>query len=101
MNIFVLFIYWKRSLYDGLITKLNDFLFFQLKKLTIKSSKPETSLDEQDASLPRRHSQKDIKSSLSTLSFGGHDSFASDKRHSLRSNSSVMGRIKDRAGIPV
>lgn len=75
--------------------------FLQLKKLTVKPSKHEASLDEQDTSLPRRHSQKDIKSSLSTLSFGGHDSFGSEKRHSLRSNSSVMGRIKDRAGIPV
>lgn len=77
------------------------FTYFQLKKLTVKPTKHEASQEEQDSSLPRRHSQKDIKSSLSTLSFGGHDSFGSEKRHSLRSNSSVMGKIKDRTGIPV
>lgn len=56
---------------------------------------------ERDGSLPRRHSHKDFKTSLSTLSFGGNDSFGGEKRHSLRSNSSVMGKIKDRTGIPV
>lgn len=70
-------------------------------KLSQQTGKQETSQEEQDNSLPRRHSHKEIRSSLSTLSFSTHDSFGGEKRHSLRSNSSVMGKIKDRTGIPV
>lgn len=87
-------------------TKTAPFIFFQIsfQLKNLDGSKQETSTkqrEERDNSLTRRHSHKDFKTSLSTLSFGGHDSFGGEKRHSLRSNSSVMGKIKDRAGIPV
>lgn len=88
-------------------TKLLLFIFYfplQLRKITTQSNKRDAASalpEEQDNTLPRRHSQKDIKSSLSTLSFSGHESFGGEKRHSLRSNSSVMGKIKDRTGIAV
>lgn len=90
---------WKIASFIQYVLKIS----FQLK--TLDGSKQETSTEQRDGrdnSSTRRHSHKDLKTTLSTLSFGGHDSpFGGEKRHSLRSNSSVMGKIKDRTGIPV
>lgn len=77
-------------------------MFFQLEQFSGASSKRNVFNQQEDQknALSRHHSYKEFKTSLSTLSFGG-DSLSGEKRHSLRSNSSVMGKIKDRTGIPV
>lgn len=87
----------------------------QLRKLSLTSSAQNEpfgkSQEVDDNSLPRRLSHKDMKLSLSSLSFAGHDSIAggsggggsnsNSKRPSLKLSNSVMGKIKDRTGIPV
>lgn len=91
-------------------------IFSQLRKLSLTSSAQNESYGKSqevdDNSLPRRHSHKDMKMSLSSLSFAGHDSISgtsgggggsnsTSKRPSLKLSNSVMGKIKDRTGIPV
>lgn len=96
------------------------FPFPQLRKLSVASSAPNDSFgksqEADDNSLPRRLSHKDMKMSLSSLSFAGHDSISggsgggggggsgsgsTSKRPSLKLSNSVMSKIKDRNGIPV
>lgn len=93
------------------------FPFSQLRKLSLTSSAQTDSFgksqEADDNSLPRRLSHKDMKMSLSSLSFAGHDSISgasggggsgsgsNSKRPSLKLSNSVMGKIKDRTGIPV
>lgn len=91
------------------------FRSIQLRKLSLTSSAQNDSFgksqENEDNSLPRRHSHKDMKMSLSSLSFAGHESISgvsggggsgsNSKRPSLKLSNSVMGKIKDRTGIPV
>lgn len=54
---------------------------------------------EKDSSLRRKHSQKEGKH-LSQMSFSAHDLAKQHKGHS-KSQANVMGKIKDRTGVPV
>lgn len=88
---------------------------FKLRKLTPVSTTTTTKTksdnnfglpkpqEEQESTDARRSSYKDLKASSSSLSFTGHESISSNKRPSLhgKSHNNVMGRIKDRTGIPV
>lgn len=74
----------------------------QLEKLLLMSTTRDVQQlqDGDQNKIVRHHSYKELKSSLSSLSFAG-DAYSGEKRHSLRSSNSVMGKIRDRTGVPV
>lgn len=93
------------SVFSAFVSFIPRWIRLKVRKLTESTAHGERSQQPEDNSLPRNASHKELKASLSSLSFAAHDaasaSGTSSKRASLKLSNNVMGKIKDRTGIPV